>query len=266
MLHVPWPVCWAHGGLRKRLNRSWADRFLWTPGTMHLMAVHIVAIRRIWLNYPCAAAMRPRVRLLWPLVRLFGVITAYGGRLKRDSLGRFSSPPLTCMPRKLRSFLWILGVRACGRAHSGKLSGVNLRAVDCISWYWRPGACLGRSVGVCRCPPPRPTRSAAVLGSDCSAGSLHDDWFNAARPLPQWYCEEAGSRVGRPASRHAVGTTSDRRLPSARPPARVLSSGTSGRLHRRDGRELGELAHHASRILLTALCGRQNAAAAARCT
>jgi len=36
------------------------------------IGVHIVATWRIRLNRPCAAAMRPYVKLLWPLVIAWG--------------------------------------------------------------------------------------------------------------------------------------------------------------------------------------------------
>jgi len=35
---------------------------------LSIYEVHIGAIRRLRLNRPCAAAMRPYVKLLWPLV------------------------------------------------------------------------------------------------------------------------------------------------------------------------------------------------------
>jgi len=36
--------------------------------------VHIDATWRIRLNHPCAAAMRPYVKLLWPLVIIINII------------------------------------------------------------------------------------------------------------------------------------------------------------------------------------------------
>jgi len=42
----------------------WDGKHFW----LSIFAVHIGATRRIRLNRPCAAAMRPYVKLLWPLV------------------------------------------------------------------------------------------------------------------------------------------------------------------------------------------------------
>ena len=51
------------------------SRFRGSKGCCHvnhfwlsMYGVHIAATWRIWLNRPCAAAMRPYVKLLWPLV------------------------------------------------------------------------------------------------------------------------------------------------------------------------------------------------------
>ena len=60
---LPWAV-------QKRLNR-WRCRLGfglgWAQGSLRQLGVHTGATWRIPLNRPCAVAMRPYVKLLWPL-------------------------------------------------------------------------------------------------------------------------------------------------------------------------------------------------------
>jgi len=58
---------------RKPCKNGWTDRnAVWnvdSGGPNYVLdGIHIRATWRIWLNRPCAAAMRPYVKLLWPLI------------------------------------------------------------------------------------------------------------------------------------------------------------------------------------------------------
>jgi len=65
------------GGFWDHASRWRHTRFRGSTGCCHgdhfwlsIYGVHIGATWRIWLNCPCAAAMRPYVKLLWPLVTI----------------------------------------------------------------------------------------------------------------------------------------------------------------------------------------------------
>ena len=58
-------IRWRHSRFRGSKGRWNSNRF-----RLSIYGVHIDATWRIWLNRPCAAAMRPYVKLLWPLVIL----------------------------------------------------------------------------------------------------------------------------------------------------------------------------------------------------
>jgi len=64
---LPWAV--QKGLNRSRCRLRYAYGLGWAQGSIVLDGVHIGATRRTRLNRLCAAAMRPFVKLLWPLVR-----------------------------------------------------------------------------------------------------------------------------------------------------------------------------------------------------
>jgi len=70
-----------------------------------LMEGHIGATRRIWFNRPSAAAMRPYVKLLWPLVTKCCKRVHYCYRVyRKESLPRTSSGLFTALINETLNF------------------------------------------------------------------------------------------------------------------------------------------------------------------